>query len=323
MPTFDQTLATAANFNVLASSTVTNTGPTVISGGNLGLYPGTSVTGFPPGSYISPAVAHITDATAQQAQTDANAAYTTFQGLASTGSLPGQIAGLTFTPGVYTNASTVNLASGQSVTLDAQGNTAATFVFQIGSALTLVSGSKVILKNGAQPRNIVWQVGSSATIGTTASMFGDVIALASVTLATGASLNGRAIGLTGAVTLDSNIMSAPPPLGVVVVGGGQGSSIGTSTGFSAPGIPANFITTPRTANPARASSTATPNFPLTITTFSLPGFPSQPLVASAQSYSTLPGEIFPDFVSGQVVEAPGTVGGQQTFPLVAGAPTMD
>jgi type VI secretion system secreted protein VgrG len=319
MPTFDTELASAANFNILGASTVTNTGLTVVSGGNLGLYPGTSVTGFPPGTFVAPAVEHVTDAVAQQAQADATTAYNYFAGLPSTGSLPAQLAGLTFTPGVYAQASAVNLASGQSVTLDAQGNSAATFVFQIGSALTLVSGSSVILKNGAQPRNIVWQVGSSATIGTTAIMFGDVIALASVTLAHLASLNGRAIGLTGAVSMDTNLMTAPAPLaGAPVV------VVTLSGGVSTSGIPANFINTPRTPNPASASSTATPNFPLTITTWSLPGFPSQPQVASAQSYSTLPGQIFPDFVSGQVVEAPGTLpSGQQILALQAGAPAID
>jgi len=208
MATLDAKLLSAANFDVLGATTVTNSGPTVISGGNLGLYPGTSVTGFPPGTLVPPAVEHITDSTAQQAQTDATSAYTYFQTLPS-GTVEAQLAGLTLTPGTYTSASSMNLAVGGVLTLNGQGNSNAQFIFQVGSALTIGVGSSVLLINGATSANVVWQVGSSATVGTSAIMVGDIIANASVSLGTGASLTGRAIALTGAVTLLSNAMFAP------------------------------------------------------------------------------------------------------------------
>jgi hypothetical protein len=208
MATLDSLLLSAANFDVLGATTVTNSGPTVITGGNLGLYPGTSVTGFPPGTLTPPAVEHITDSVAEQAQTDATTAYTYFQGLAG-GTVESELAGLTLTPGTYTSASTMDLAVGGVLTLNGQGNSNAQFIFQVGSALTINVGASVLLINGATSANVVWQVGSSATIGTSAVMVGDIIAEASVSLGTGASLTGRAIALTGSVTLLSNAVLAP------------------------------------------------------------------------------------------------------------------
>lgn len=208
MATLDSLLLSAANFDVLGASTVTNSGPTVISGGNLGLYPGTSVTGFPPGILIPPAVEHITDGVAQQAQIDATAAYVHFQTLPP-GTLESELAGLTLTAGTYTSASSLDLSVGGVLTLNGQGNPNAQFIFQVGSALTINVGASVVLINGAVAANVVWQVGASATIGTSAVMVGDIIAESSVSLGTGASLTGRAIALTGAVTLLGNSMLSP------------------------------------------------------------------------------------------------------------------
>jgi hypothetical protein len=201
-------MGSAANFEVLGASTVTNTGPTNISGGDLGLSPGTSVTGFPPGILTPPAVMHLTDPVAAQAQLDLSIAYNYIAGLTGAALLPGDMSGLTLTPGLYKTASTVML-SGGTVTLDAQGNANAIFIFQIGSTLTTITSTQIVLAGGAQAKNIFWQVGSSATLGTNSIFKGNILALASITITTGVNLEGRALAQTAAVTLDSNTITAP------------------------------------------------------------------------------------------------------------------
>jgi hypothetical protein len=201
-------LGSAANFEILASSTVTNTGPTIITGGDLGLSPGTSVTGFPPGVMTLPAVMHIADAVAAQGKLDLAIAYDYAEGLTGAAALPLTINGLTFTPGLYKSASSVLLSVGN-VTLDAQGNANAVFIFQVGSTLTTIGSTQVILAGGAQAKNIFWQVGSSATLGTYSVFKGTIMALASITVNTGATLDGRALARNAAVTLDSNAITAP------------------------------------------------------------------------------------------------------------------
>jgi hypothetical protein len=201
-------LGTAGNFKILAGSTVTNTGPTTIAGGDLGLSPGTAVTGFPPGTLIAPAVMHVADATAAQAQLDLTTAYTYTAGLPGAAVLPGDMSGLTFTPGLYKTSSTVMLSAGN-VTLDAQGNANAVFIFQIGSTLTTLGSTQVVLAGGAQSKNIFWQVGSSATLGTNSIFEGVIMSLQSITLDTGATLHGRALARNGAVTLDANTVDDP------------------------------------------------------------------------------------------------------------------
>ena len=201
-------LGSAANFKSLAGSTVTNTGATTIAGGNLGLSPGSAVTGFPPGIMVAPAVMHVTDSTAAQAQVDLTTAYNYAAGLPGAAVLPGDMSGLTFTPGLYKTSSTVMLSAGN-VTLDAQGNANAVFIFQIGSTLTTLGGTQVVLAGGAQAKNIFWQVGSSATLGTTSIFYGTILALQSITLDTGATLHGRALARNAAVTLDTNVVDDP------------------------------------------------------------------------------------------------------------------
>jgi len=201
-------LGSAANFDILAASTVTNTGPTIISGGDLGLSPGSSVTGVPPGTLTPPAVTHLTDPVAAQAQLDLTIAYNYAAGLTGAALLPGDMRGLTFTPGLYKTSSTVML-SGGNVTLDAQGNANAVFIFQIGSTLTTITNTQVVLAGGTQAKNIFWQVGSSATLGTNSVFKGNILALASITITTGVNLEGRALASTAAVTLDSNTITAP------------------------------------------------------------------------------------------------------------------
>lgn len=215
-------LGTANNFAVLAGSTVTSTGNTVVNG-DLGLYPGTSVTGFyPPG--IVNGTMHVTDAVAQQAQTDLTTAYNQAAGLAPTGgnlsSTP--LAGLTLTPGVYFFSSSADLTG--TLTLNGEGLADPLFVFQIGSSLTAETGSSVVTENGGDfpGISVFWQVGSSATLLGGSEFEGNILALTSITADTGATvLDGRLLAMNGAVTLDDNIITAPPA--EVQGSGGPGS----------------------------------------------------------------------------------------------------
>jgi hypothetical protein len=201
-------MGSAATFEVLAGSTVTNTGPTIITGGDLGLSPGSAVTGFPPGTLTTPAVMHVTDPTAATAELDLTTAYLYTAGLPGGAVLAGDLSGLTFTPGLYTNSSTVMLSAGN-VTLDALGDVNAVFIFQIGSTLTTIGSTQVVLAGGAQAKNVYWQVSSSATLGTNSIFQGTILSLESVTLDTGATLTGRALARNGAVALDNNTVTAP------------------------------------------------------------------------------------------------------------------
>jgi len=201
-------LSSAATFVVLAGSTVTNTGPTVITGGNLGLSPGSAVTGFPPGALTPPAAMFVTDPAAAQAKLDLTTAYIYTAGLPGGAVLPGDMSGLTFAPGLYKTASAVMLSAGN-VTLDAQGDANAVFIFQIGYTLTTIGSTQVVLAGGAQAKNVFWQVSSSATLGTNSIFQGTIMALDSVTLDTGATLNGRALARNAEVSLDANPITAP------------------------------------------------------------------------------------------------------------------
>lgn len=196
-------LGTAVNFATLASSTITNTGSTVITG-NLGLSPGTSVTGFPPG--VVSGIQHITNAAAAQAKIDANTAYTNMAALTGATNLSGVDLGtLTLAPGIYKYTSSAALTG--TLKLDAGGNPNAVWIFQIGSTLTTASSSVVSIINGGSSSNVYWQVGSSATLGTNSNFSGTIIAQASVTATTGAIIKGNLIALTAAVTLDTNVVT--------------------------------------------------------------------------------------------------------------------
>lgn len=194
-------LGQAGTFAVLGGSAVTNTGPTSVVG-DLGISPGSSITGFPPGS-VSGGVIHANDAVALGAQNDSAVAYVNLAGQPSDVNLTGQdLGGLTLTSGVYTFNSSAQLTG--TLTLDAQGDPAAVFVFQIGSTLTTASASQVVVINGGANCNVFWQVGSSATLGTATAFVGNILALTSITLNTGATTSGRLLARNGAVTLDSN-----------------------------------------------------------------------------------------------------------------------
>jgi type VI secretion system secreted protein VgrG len=199
-------LGTAQSFAVLGGSAVTNTGFSIIEG-DLGVSPGSAVTGFPPGIVVPPGVMHIADAVALQAQNDVTTSYNVLAGFAPTMDLTGQdLGGLTLLPGVYFFSSSAQLTG--TLTLNMLGNEDSLFVFQIGSTLTTASNSAVSIINGNDGCNVFWQVGSSATLGTTTDFLGNILALTSITLNTDANItDGRALARNGAVTLDDNNIS--------------------------------------------------------------------------------------------------------------------
>lgn len=198
-------LSSCSTLAILAGSAITNTGATVITG-NMGLSPGSSVGGFPPG--ILNGILHVNTTIATQAKLDLTAAYNDAAGRTSTDvvSLSGNIGGLTLTPGLYKSTSSLAISSGD-LTFDALGNANAIFIIQIASTLTTTSGRKVFLSGGAQAKNIFWQVGSSATFGTTSLFKGTVLAMQSITFNTGAKLDGKALARTGAVILNGNTIT--------------------------------------------------------------------------------------------------------------------
>jgi hypothetical protein len=176
---------------------VTNTGASIING-DLGLSPGTAVTGFPPG--IVNGAIHAADPTAAQAQLDLTAAYNDAAGrTVGAITVAGNLGGLTLAPGLYKSTSTLAISSGD-LTLDAQGDANAVFIFQMGSSFTSTVGRQIILAGGAKAANIFWQVGSSATLGTGSVFKGNILALASITVTTGAAVEGRLLARTAAVT---------------------------------------------------------------------------------------------------------------------------
>ncbi|HLZ71439.1 MAG TPA: ice-binding family protein [Dehalococcoidia bacterium] len=199
-------LGTAQSFAVLAGSAVTNTGPTVVIG-NLGVSPGTAVSGFPPGM-VTGGTIHAADAVALQAQNDVTTAYNVLAGEPCDVDLTGQDLGSrTLTPGVYCFSSSAQLTG--ALVLNALGNPNAVFVFKIGSTLTTASNSSVAVINASAPQgcNVFWQVGSSATLGTGTTFVGNILALTSIALVTGTNVSGRALARNGAVTMDTNHVS--------------------------------------------------------------------------------------------------------------------
>ena len=194
-------LGSAQSFAVLGASTVTNSGPTAITG-DLGASPGTAVTGFPPGT-VTGGTTHAGDATASAAHAAAHAAYGNLVAQSCGTNLTGKTLGtspdaVTLTPGVYCFNSSAQLTG--TLTLAGTG----VYVFKIGSTLTTASNSSVVLAKGATAGNVFWQVTSSATLGTNTAFEGSVFANTSDTVNTGASVTGRVFALTGAVTLNGN-----------------------------------------------------------------------------------------------------------------------
>ncbi|MFF4060225.1 ice-binding family protein [Streptomyces sp. NPDC001668] len=225
---------TLATYGVLGGATVTNTGPTVVNGLNVGVSPGTAITGFPPGVVTPPGTLHAADAHAGQAKVELTTAYNQAAGQSLNpvvyNDAPHEFGGQVLTPGLYRANSSAQITG--TLTLDAQGDANAVWVFQIGSTLTTAAeNSTVSLVNGASPCNVFWQVGSSATLGTHTSFVGTILANTSISATTGATINGRLLadaGGTGngAVTLDTNRIF----LGPCAAGGTGGTTGGLITG---------------------------------------------------------------------------------------------
>jgi len=245
-------LGTAATYAVLSGSAVTNTGPSTLNG-DLGVSPGTSVTGFPPGTVNG--ATHVADAAAAQAQADTTTAYNDAAGRTPASAVSGDLGNRVLAPGVYKSASSLGLTG--TLTLDGENNAGSVFIIQVSSALTTASGSRVSLINGAQACNVFWQIGSSATLGSSSVFAGDILAMTSVSLNDGVTVNGRTLARNGAVTLINDTVTTatcaanpPPPGGTSPAGGGTPTGGGTTTGGdtptsgAAPGTPTTVTTTP-------------------------------------------------------------------------------
>jgi hypothetical protein len=200
-------LGTACSFGILgATPVVSSVGPTIVTG-DVGIWPAASITGFPPGTLTG--TKHAADAVAMAAQGDLTTAYNFAAAAAGGAVLTADIGGQTLAPGVYKTTS-AQPSLGITGNLTLSGPASGVWIFQIVSTLTTAAGnSQVIMAGGATAHNVFWQVGSSATLGTNTIFQGTIMAHASITATTGATLNGRALASTGAVTLDSNPVNVP------------------------------------------------------------------------------------------------------------------
>jgi hypothetical protein len=192
-------LGGARTFAVLAGSGITNTGPTTITG-NVGTFPNTAITGA--GSITVTGTNHDGDTVTQLAKTSLVTAYNTAAAEGPTTAIAADLAGRTLKAGIYHSASSIGLSG--TLTLDGASDPNSLFVFQAGSTLITSSGSNVRFINGANPCNVYWQVGSSATLGTNSNFGGTILALTSISLKTGATVDGRVLARNGAVTMDRN-----------------------------------------------------------------------------------------------------------------------
>lgn len=237
-------LATAAEYSVLAGSTVTNSGPSVLAG-SLGLSPGTDVTGFPPGTVVPPGVQNVTNAAAAQAQLDLGTAYVDAAGRPIDATTTADLGGLELQAGVYAGPSHGALGLTGPLVLDGAGDPTSVFIFQTDSSLTTATGSTVTLQNGAQACNVFWQVDSSATLGTDSVFVGNILALTSISVNTDASVEGRALARNGAVTLLDNTFTEPS----------CATTPGSTTSTTGPTTSTTGSTTSTTASPPGSTST--------------------------------------------------------------------
>ena len=257
-------LGTAANYAVLAASTVTNTGNSVLNG-SVGLSPGTSVTGFPPGVVVPPGVIDIANGPALQAQTDLTTAYVNAAGRSLNATTTAELGGLVLVGGVYAGPSKGPLGLTGTLTLDGAGDPNSVFIFQTNSTLTTATASTVALINGAQECNVFWQVGSSATLGTNSVFVGNILAETSITVTTGVTVRGRALARTGAVTLDTDTFLLPS----------CATGLPTTTTTTVPGGTTTTVPGATTTTVA-GSATSTTAGPLTFLPFT--GSPVGPMV---------------------------------------------
>jgi hypothetical protein len=253
-------LGTAATYGVLGASTVTNTGPTVVNG-DVGLSPGTSITGFgglPDGVYTG--TLHQTDAAAALAQSDLTTAYNVAASLTPSESGLSELDGLSLTPGVYRGGA-LSLADNGTLTL--AGSASSVWVFQAASTLIIGSATHIVMSGGASECNVFWQVGSSATLGTTAQFEGTILADQSITATTGATIAGRLLATTAAVTLDSNVITVPTGC----------NAAGTPVKTDSPEITSGSPTPATAGTPYTftVTATGTPAPTYTVTSGALPG----------------------------------------------------
>ncbi len=222
-------LGTAASYAILAGQTITNTGSTTVTG-DIGLFPGTEFTGQ--ASVTIDGAVNINNAAAEQAQLDLVTAYDDAAGRTPVTSIPTELGGTTLKPGVYASAAGTFLITG-TLTLDAEGDPNAVFIFQMGSTLTTMSDSRVNLINGARFCRVFWQVGSSATLGTNSEFVGHIFALTSIAAQTGATVQGQLLARNGEVTLDTNTITN----GVCANVTSTPSPSPSATSTSVPGLP--------------------------------------------------------------------------------------
>ena len=249
-------LGTATSFAVLAGSAISNTGSSVING-NIGSYPTATISGFPPG--LVNGTNHLGDAVTQGAKTDLLTAYNDAAGRTPVTTLPTELGGTTVMSGFYSSAAGTFGITGN-VTLNAQGDPNAVFIFKMASTLTTANGSSVTLINGAQSCNVFWQVGSSATIGGSTTFRGSILALTSITLVTAATVDGRVLARNGAVTLDTNTITVPACSVAAATATPTPTASATPTGTPTP------TTTPvATATPAPRTATPVTSLPSTST----------------------------------------------------------
>jgi LPXTG-motif cell wall-anchored protein len=270
-------LATADQYSVLAGSTVSNTGPSILDQ-NAGVDPGSAIVGFPPGILLPPSVFHAADAQALQAQSDLTLAYVDAANRPINATTTADLGGLTLVGGVYGGPANGALSLTGPLVLDGAGDPNSVFIFQTGSSLITASASTVSLINGAQECNVFWQVGSSVTLGTGSVFRGNILALTSISVNTGVTIGGRALARNGAVTLDNDVFTTPtcdlvtptptttaaPPTDVTTVpgGGADTTAVGggtlPGTGDTLPGggsIPP--VTAPGTQGPGTAPTDLT------------------------------------------------------------------
>ena len=272
-------LGTSSTYAVLAGSAITNTGATTIHG-DIGISPGSAITGFPPGMQPT-GTTHVADGAALLAKTDLGTASVDAAGRTPFTTVSGDLGGTTLVAGVYHSTSSIGLTG--AVTLNGAGDASSVFIFQAGSTLTTASSSSVVLENGAQACNVFWQVGSSATLGTTTNFAGTIIATTSITLDTGATVNGRALALGGAVTMDANTITVPTCNASSSTTTTTGPSTTTTT-TTAPTTTTTAHTTSTTVKPGTSpgsSSTTTPTIVVPV------GAPATGAGGSARNASTL------------------------------------